>query len=217
MVFDLDGTLIDSLADIHAASNRVLAAEGFAALTAAEVRGFIGKGVPHLIARLLGAVGEDPQGPRHARMLAAFTAGYADAVGLTRAYPGVEAALETLAAAGHPLGVCTNKPEGPARAVLAHLDLLRHFGSVVGGDRLAARKPDLAVLAACVAELGGGRPVYVGDSEVDAETARRAGAPFLLYTEGYRSAPVASLPAVAAFSDWSDLPTLVARAAGLHP
>ncbi len=128
-MFDLDGTLIDSLPDIHAASNRVLELEGFAPLTAAEVRGFIGKGVPWLIARLLAAVGEDPEGPRHARMLAAFTAGYADAVGLTRPYPGVEAALDALAAAGHPLGVCTNKPEGPARAVLAHLGLLDRFGT----------------------------------------------------------------------------------------
>ncbi|MDT8855575.1 phosphoglycolate phosphatase [Paracoccaceae bacterium Fryx2] len=211
VIFDLDGTLIDSAPDIHAASNRVLAEEGFAALTLPQVRSFIGKGVPHLVQRLLEASGEDPAGPRYAPMVASFTAGYEDAVGLTLVYPGVRQALAELAGAGHRLGVCTNKPLAPTRAVLRHLGMLDSFGAVFGGDSLAQRKPDPAPLHATLAALGGGPAVYVGDSEVDAETAVNARLPFALYTEGYRKTPVADLPHQAAFSHFDDLPAIVAR------
>lgn len=210
VIFDLDGTLIDSAPDIHAASNRVLAEQGFAPLTLAQVRSFIGKGVPHLVACLLRQQGEDPAGPRYARMVASFTAGYDDAVGLTTIYPGVMPALDRLAAMGCALGICTNKPHRPTLAVLRHLGMLDRFGAVIGGDSLPVRKPDPAPLLAAVSGLAGGAVVYVGDSEVDAETAVNAGLPFLLYTEGYRRSPVADLPHRAAFSDWADLPGLVA-------
>ena len=205
-MFDLDGTLIDSAPDIHAASNRVLAAEGFAPLSFDQVRSFIGKGVPHLIERLLEASGEDPKGPRHAAMLARFMEGYETAVGLTVTYPGVVDALERLVADGHSLGICTNKPFEPTMAVLHHLNLARFFGVVVGGDSLPVRKPDPAPLHHVIERLGGGAAIYVGDSEVDAETALRAGVPFLLYTEGYRKSPVDALPRAGAFSDWARMP-----------
>lgn len=209
VVFDLDGTLIDSAPDIHAASNRVLAEQGFAPLTFGQVRSFIGKGVPHLIERLLEASGDDPKGPRHAAMMARFVEGYETAVGLTVIYPGVVAALERLAAEGHRLGICTNKPFGPTMAVLDHLNLTRFFPVVAGGDSLAVRKPDPAPLVHVMERLGGGPAIYIGDSEVDAETAQRAGVPFLLYTEGYRKSPVDALPHAHAFSDWARVPGLV--------
>jgi phosphoglycolate phosphatase len=209
IVFDLDGTLIDSAPDIHAASNRVLAAEGFAPLTFDQVRSFIGKGVPHLVERLLEASGEDPKGPRHAAMMARFVEGYETAVGLTVIYPGVVAALERLVGEGHGLGICTNKPFGPTMAVLDHLNLTRFFPVVAGGDSLAVRKPDPAPLFHVIERLGGGLAIYVGDSEVDAETAERARLPFLLYTEGYRKSPIEALPHTHAFSDWTQMPDLV--------
>lgn len=211
VIFDLDGTLIDSAPDIHAAANRVLAAEGFAPLDLPQVRSFIGKGVPHLVARLLEASGEAPDGPRHALMVARFSASYESAVGLTRPYPGVVAALDALAAKGLRLGLCTNKPAAPARAVLRHLGLDRHFAVLIGGDSLAQRKPDPAPLRAALAALGGGAAVYVGDSEVDAATAAACALPFALFTEGYRQTPVADLPHAAAFADFSALPEIVAR------
>lgn len=210
LIFDLDGTLIDSAPDIHAASNTVLAEEGLAPMTLPEVRSFIGHGVPHLVACLLTAAGQDPAGPRHARLLARFTEIYEEAVNLTLPYPGVVAALEKLAADGHRLGLCTNKPLAPARAVLRHLDLLRFFAVVHGGDSHPLKKPDPAPLLAALAALGGGTALYIGDSEVDAECARRAGLSFALFTEGYRKAPVESLPHAAAFADFADLPALVA-------
>jgi phosphoglycolate phosphatase len=217
VIFDLDGTLIDSAPDIHAVSNRVLAEEGFAPLTFAEVRSFIGKGVPHLVGRLLQASGEDPSGPRHAAMVDRFTASYEDAVGLTRCYPGVEAALADLAERGCRLGICTNKPLGPTRAVLRHLGLLDRFGAVIGGDSLPVRKPDPRPLHAAIAALGGGRAIYVGDSEVDAETAVGAGVPFLLFTEGYRSTPVTGIAHSAVFSDYGALPALLASPFARQP
>lgn len=210
VIFDLDGTLIDSAPDIHAASNRVLGEQGLAPVTLAEVRGFIGRGVPHLIACLLQASGRDPAGPLHAPMLASFTAGYESAVDLTVVYPGVMAALDALAAMGCTLGICTNKPHGATLAVLRHLRMLDRFGVVIGGDSLTLRKPDPAPLRAAAEALGGAPLVYIGDSEVDAETAARAGIAFLLYTEGYRQAPVAALPHRAAFADWAVVPGLVA-------
>lgn len=210
VIFDLDGTLIDSAPDIHAASNQVLAADGFAPLTLAQVRSFIGKGVPHLVARLLEASGEAPDGPRHAAMVARFTARYESAVGLTRPYPRVLAALEALAANGLRLGLCTNKPVAPAWAVLRHLGLDHHFNVLIGGDSLPQRKPDPAPLRAALAALGGGLAIYVGDSEVDAATAAAAGLPFVLFTEGYRKTPVADLPHAAAFADFAALPGIIA-------
>lgn len=210
VIFDLDGTLIDSAPDIHAQANRVLAEQGFDPVTLPQVRGFIGRGVGHLVACLLQARGQDPAGPLHAPMVASFTAGYEDAVGLTVPYPGVVTALDRLAAMGCTLGICTNKPHAPTIAVLRHLGLLDRFGVVIGGDSLPVRKPDPAPLQAAVAALGGASVVYVGDSEVDAETAAAAGLPFLIYTEGYRRTPVADLPHRAAFFDWADLPSLVA-------
>ena len=213
VVFDLDGTLIDSAPDIHAATNALLAEDGLPALTFAQVKGFIGKGVPHLITRVLDAVGEDPQGPRHADLVHRFEARYETAVGLTVVYPNVIAALEALQAQGHVLGLCTNKPLAPTHAVLDHLNLSRFFGAVVGGDSLPVRKPDPAPLQATLAALGANphKTLYVGDSEVDAETAQRAGLPFLLFTEGYRKTPVEDLPHRAAFRDFADLPGLAAR------
>jgi phosphoglycolate phosphatase len=122
----------------------------------------------------------------------------------------VPAALTALAAAGHRMAICTNKPYGPTLAVLRHLGLFGHFAAVIGGDSLPQRKPDPAPLHETVRLLGGGPVLFVGDSEVDAETAINAGIPFLLYTEGYRKAPVADLPHAAAFDDFAALSALVA-------
>lgn len=213
VVFDLDGTLIDSAPDIHAASNALLAEDGLPALTFDQIRSFIGKGVPQLVTRILETIGDDPTGPRHAALVHRFETRYETAVGLTLPYPGVVAALDRLAERGFVLGVCTNKPAAPARAVLAHLGLLNRFAAILGGDSLAVRKPDPAPLFATIAALGAvpERCLYVGDSEVDAETAMRAGIPFALYTEGYRKTPVAELPHRFAFGDFSRLPALAAE------
>ncbi|MBI1217923.1 MAG: phosphoglycolate phosphatase [Rhodobacteraceae bacterium] len=213
VVFDLDGTLIDSAPDIHAASNAALAEMGYPALSLDEVRSFVGKGVPNLVERLLQASGEDPTGPMNRRLTEALMARYHDAVALTLPYPGVRAALAALAAAGWRMGICTNKPIGPTRAVLAHLGLQDAFEVVLGGDSLPERKPDPTPLFKTFEGLGNGPLAYVGDSEVDAETAARAAVPFAIYTRGYRKTPVAELPHDAAFDDFADLPALIGQIA----
>jgi phosphoglycolate phosphatase len=210
VVFDLDGTLIDSAPDIRVVTNGLLAEEGAAPVSLAETRSFIGHGAPTFVARMRAARGLPDAD--HARLLAEFVRRYDSAVGLTAPYPGAVAALDALAAEGCAIGLCTNKPYRPAIAVLDHLGLTARFGSIIGGDSLPERKPDPAPLRAALEALGSGPAVYVGDSEVDADCARRAGVPFLLFTEGYRSAPVESLPHLAAFSDFEALPGLVRAA-----
>ncbi|HRO14797.1 MAG TPA: phosphoglycolate phosphatase [Paracoccus sp. (in: a-proteobacteria)] len=208
VIFDLDGTLIDSAPDIHATSNIVLAAQGLDALSLAEVRGFIGRGVPHLVDCLLYRHGIRDAGLA-AHMAAEFTRHYETAVTLTRPYAGVPETLRALSGMGRRLAVCTNKPVSPARAVLAHLGLAQHFTAVIGGDSLPRRKPDPAPLRLAHAACGGGPVLYVGDSEVDAECARAAAIPFALFTEGYRRTPVEDLPHAAAFDDFARLVQLV--------
>lgn len=208
VIFDLDGTLIDSAPDIHAAANRVFGRRGIS-LTRAEVQGFVGRGAPNLVARLAEVRGLPCEGPEFEALLAEFLHVYEGAQDLTVLYPGVRTALEALAAAGYRLGLCTNKPLAPTRAVLRHFDLEALFPVVIGGDSLAVKKPDPAPLLATLEALGGGAAVFVGDSEVDAETAQAAGLPFLLYTEGYRKTPVEALPHTAAFHDFNRLLALV--------
>lgn len=211
IVFDLDGTLIDSAPDIRAALNLVLEGEGAAPLTLAETIRFIGHGIPALVRQAREFRGLPAA--RQEAMVAAMVRHYdaAPAV-LTRPYPGVVAALESLRAAGHVLGLCTNKPLAATRLILAGLGLEHRFAAVVGGDSLPARKPDPAPLHAAFAALG--VPLlYVGDSEVDAATAQAAGVPFALYTLGYRKGPVEGLAHRIAFDRFADLPGLVAALA----
>lgn len=212
-IFDLDGTLIDSAPDIHAAVNTVLAAEGLPPVTLAETRGFVGSGAPVLVERVMAHCGLPPEPALHARLLARLLDIYETAVHLTQPYPGVPEALAALAAEGWALGLCTNKPERPARAVLAHLGLAELFSVLVGGDTLPERKPHPLPLRHVVAALGASRAVFVGDSEVDAETARAAGLPFAIYTRGYRHLPLTALPHDLAFDRFAALPAGLARLA----
>ncbi|WP_041527206.1 phosphoglycolate phosphatase [Paracoccus aminophilus] len=213
LVFDLDGTLIDSAPDIRAAVNEVLAENGLPALTLAEVHGFIGGGVEVLWRKIIAAKGLSPED--HARYVAAFLTRYEAATGLSALYPGVTEALETLATRGHALAICTNKPLEPARAVLRKTGLDGFFRVVIGGDSLPVKKPDPAPVQAALAALGADplRPdgIYIGDSEYDASAALAAGVPFFLFTEGYRHLPVEEMTHHTSFSDFKNLPSLVEK------
>lgn len=208
IIFDLDGTLIDSAPDIHAAGNAVLAAEGLNPVTPEQARSFIGNGARVFVERLERAGAGENLPERTTRMQAQFLAQYETAHALTRPYSGVEQALDRLRAAGWVLGLCTNKPLKPALAVLAHFGWAARFAAVIGGDSLPVIKPDPAPLRAVLAQMGGGAAVYVGDSEVDAATARAAGLPFALFTQGYHRTPIDQIPHDAAFSDFGALPAL---------
>lgn len=214
IVFDLDGTLIDSAPDIHACVNAVLTAHRVPPLSIERVRSFIGGGVPLLWGRIIEACGIDPVHRR--TLVSAFMTRYHDATALTRLYPNVPQALSALVDAGHPLGICTNKPLAPTLHVLEYFGLRACFKAVVGGDSLPQRKPDPAPLRAAFAALadvnGPASGIYVGDSEFDADCAANTGVPFLLFTRGYRQTPVAQMTWKAQFDDFATLPGLVAEA-----
>ncbi len=209
VVFDLDGTLVDSVADLAAAVNRMLADTGADPLPLATVQRFVGNGLPKLVERAMRH--RDLSADRHADLTRITLAYYnAASVEKTTVYPGIPEALRQLRDMGCAMGVCTNKPEAPARYILEVLDLLPFFGSVMGGDTLNIRKPDPAHLHACFEALTDVGPcIYVGDSEVDAETAKRAGVPFLLFTQGYRKSPISEMPHKATFDHCAEIPGLV--------
>ena len=215
VVFDLDGTLIDSAPDIHVIANHVLDQIGADPISLTQTRSFVGAGAAVFVERMrtARAIPEADQD----KLLRAFLDMYEGAVTLTRTYPDVPEVLQGLRRAGARLGICTNKPMRPTASVLRHLGLLELFESVTGGDSLQVKKPDPAPLLATFADLGEGVQIYVGDSEVDAETAVRAKVPFLLFTEGYRRADLSQIPFDGSFAAFSDLPALIHRHAGKAP
>lgn len=207
LVFDLDGTLIDSAGEIHAAVVRMLEEEGAPLLDYATVVSFVGNGLPHLVARVIEATGLDIA--RHEALTARVLWHYNDIGGaMTAPYPGVMDALTKLRARGHRLGICTNKPEAPANHIVGLL-LPGLFDVVIGGDSLSARKPDPEPLSATAKTLGDGPIIFVGDSEVDAETAERADIPFLLFERGYRKSPVEAIRHSRSFDAFAQLPAIV--------
>jgi len=210
IIFDLDGTLLNSAPDIQATVNRLMGEIGQEPLDLATVISFIGNGIGVLCARVAehhGLPAADVP-DLTARLLAHYNA---EPATLTHAYPGVFEALSELRTRGHPMAVCTNKPEAPARKVLATFGLDTLFETVVGGDTCATRKPDAGPLRETMARLGHTDCIYVGDSEVDAETAKAAGVPFVFFTHGYCHVPPATLTIHATLTDWADLPGIVAE------
>lgn len=207
VVFDLDGTLVDSLPGIAEAANAFLAEHGRPGLPVSVIGGFVGRGGDVFLERLLGAGGLDVR--MFDSVKPRFLELYVEASRSTRLFPGVSGMLEGFRRAGVPLGLCTNKPSGPLEAVLDATSLGGVFGAVIAGDSLPVRKPDPAPLRHVLQSLGADRGLYVGDSEVDAETAVNAGVPFALFTEGIRSRPIAEIPHDFAFDDFGEL-------AGIH-
>ena len=210
VIFDLDGTLIDSAADLAVAINVMLAGYGREPLAVAEVRRMVGDGVAMLVARALAARDCRPAEPTAAER--AFMRHYeSGATTLTTVFPGAVQALQALQAAGIPLAVCTNKPARPTAAVLAGLGLDGYFARVIGGDSLPFRKPDPRVVVALL-EAFSARPessLLVGDSEVDAATASAAGVPFVLMKHGYRRGPAEAIACRAALENFAELPVLL--------
>jgi phosphoglycolate phosphatase len=206
VVFDLDGTLIDSAPDLHIAANRMLNDLRRPTLTLENVAGFVGNGVPTLVARCLAATGGPAEDLDHA--VSTFREHYTRAPAhLTRPYVGVETMLQQLSESGFALGVCTNKPYELAATILKVLGIMRLIGAVVGGDTLPKLKPHPAPLLLCLDRLGAAptSTLYVGDSEIDAETAFRAKVPFALYSGGYLRGPVDAFEPLYVFDRFQDL------------
>jgi phosphoglycolate phosphatase len=184
VVFDLDGTLIDSVADLHAALLALLAQEGRPAIALRDTREMIGGGARQLVQLAWEATGGSADPAILDRLYPRFIALYAEMLlERTRPYPGAIAALDALR--HHTLAVCTNKPAASTVRILEGLGLRARFACVVGGDSLPVRKPDPAVLRWVIAACGGGPALLVGDSRTDFETARNAGIPCVGVRWGY--------------------------------
>jgi phosphoglycolate phosphatase len=205
VVFDLDGTLIDSAGDLQYAANRVLEKFGCAPLSLAEFRNMFGDGVGALIARALAT--RQRAVPDQVALRLYMEHYEADLTTLTRPYPGAQEMLKVLYARGMKLAVCTNKPTSLTHVILERLSLDRYFNCVLGGDSLPFRKPDPRVLLKVLTTLQATpvTSVLVGDSEVDAATASAAGVPFVLMTHGYHRGPVGQIPCLAALDHFEHL------------
>ncbi|MBM2576256.1 phosphoglycolate phosphatase [Jannaschia sp. Os4] len=204
VIFDLDGTLVDSLGGIHRAAAAAMREAGLTAPGEATVRGFIGHGVPTLVRRLT-TWADAPE--RAAEVEAAFHAIYdRDPVSGTVPLPGARNLLAGLAARGLPLALVTNKPEAPTRTIIAALDL-GPFAVVVGGDTLAARKPDPAPLRHALAAMGVAPrdAVMVGDSAVDLDAARAVPMRCVILRGGYGEAPLGADLVADTLRDVADL------------
>lgn len=190
VLFDLDGTLVDSAADLQATLNRLLPEYGLRPLSLDEVKAKIGDGVAKLVERAFIATGGDLDNvDAAARRFLALYEGHAAA--LTVAYPGVRDALMQLQAQGLVLAVVTNKPLAVTQEILAALDLARFFAAVVGGDSAPRRKPhpDPIMKALADAGLKADEAIMVGDNYHDIEAAHAAGVEAIIVTYGYSHKP----------------------------
>jgi phosphoglycolate phosphatase len=188
LVFDLDGTLIDSRQDITTALNAMRAGYGLPPLSLEQVVAMVGEGARVLIER---AVGRDLPPSEIEPALHIYLSKYDDILlQTTRPYTGVPEMLAALAAA-YPLALLSNKGEAPSRRILEGLGLRPFFRLILGGDSLPTRKPDPAGLRLTAERLGVplGRLLLVGDTRVDAETAHAAGCPFCLVEWGFPRPP----------------------------
>ena len=196
VVFDLDGTLVDTAPDLINALNVVLAREGLPPMPLASARNMIGGGARKLIERGLEAEGREVSLAELARMTDDFIGHYAEHIADdSRPFEGLEAALDELAGDGYRLAVCTNKLEWLSRRLLDRLSLSGRFAAICGADTFGVSKPDPAILRQTVARAGGALAgtIMVGDAGTDVGVARRAGVPVIGVSFGYTEVPIADL------------------------
>lgn len=217
LICDLDGTLIDSVPDLAAAVNALLAELDRPPLDEAAVARMVGDGVAKLVERALTAGGvslaEDAL-PAH---VACYMALYdATLMARTRPYPGVAETLSGLRAAGWRLAVCTNKPEAPTRAILEALDLAPLFEAVAGGDSYPVRKPDAGHLLGLLRAMDAApdEAVMLGDGVNDVAVARAAGLPVIAVAHGYGTVPAHELGADVVLDRFAALPPALAELNG---
>ena len=205
IAFDLDGTLADTSPDIAAALNLMLDDFGRPPLAPEHIRALIGDGAKSLIRKALAATGGASDAlveQGYPIYLERYSANICDG---TVPFRSVERALDDLAATGARLAVCTNKPAILTVKLLDALGWSERFAALVCGDTLPWRKPDPRMLIETRNRAGGGRMAFVGDSMIDAETARAAEIPFVAVSFGFSDRPAAALGADAVIDDFSSL------------
>lgn len=212
IAFDLDGTLVDTAPDLVNALNHVLASEGLPAVPYDSARKMIGAGARRMLERGLEAEDRNCSAGELARLTDAFIAHYAEHIAdESRPFEGLLPALDTLAARGYRLAVCTNKLEWLAARLLDRLALSDRFSAICGADTFGVSKPDPAFLRQTVARAGGdiATTIMVGDAGPDVGVARRAGVPVIGVTFGYTETPIAELEPDVIISAMVQLPDTV--------
>jgi phosphoglycolate phosphatase len=212
VVFDLDGTLVDTAPDLINALNFILDREGLPPVPLQSARTMIGAGARRLIERGLELEGRVAGVDDITRLTSDFIDHYAAHIAdASRPFEGLEAALDDLQAQGCRLAVCTNKLEWLSRLLLDQLNLTARFSAICGADTFGVSKPDPAILQQTVARAGGdiSRTVMVGDAGPDVGVARRAGVPVIGVEFGYTEIPIAELKPDLLIGRFSDLPAAV--------
>jgi phosphoglycolate phosphatase len=208
VVFDLDGTLVDTAPDLIETLNVVFAREGLPPVDYKEARNMIGGGARRMIECGLQYDGHTASVGDVDRMFADFIAYYSTHVAdKSQPFPDLNAALDRLAAGGCRLAVCTNKLEALSRLLLDTLDLSRRFAAICGPDTFGMQKPDPEILRRTIRAAGGDirRAVMVGDSGTDIATARAAGVPIVAVDFGYSETPIKNLGADRLISHFDEL------------
>jgi phosphoglycolate phosphatase len=212
IVFDLDGTLVDTAPDLVATLNIIFGREGLPPLAYDVARNMVGRGARTLIERGLAAEGRTPAAGDVDRLVKDFIAHYSEHIAdSSRPFPGLEATLDALAATGCRFAVCTNKLEWLSRRLLDALGLSGRFVAICGADTFGIQKPDPELLRRTIARAAGHpeRAVMVGDSISDVAAARGAGVPIIGVDYGYTETPVADLGADRVISALSELPEAI--------
>lgn len=211
VVFDLDGTLVDSALSIQLALNRALAEAGNPPLGLDTVTMMIGAGPEVLVQRALTALSGDNDSKTVRRVSRAFLEAYRELGNkATRLFPGVETGLAELAMAGIRMGICTNKPDAFCANLLRELDIAQYFSAIQGSGTGLPNKPDPLPLLNTLRKLGSSQEnaLYVGDSETDVRTARAAGVQVALVRYGYTETPADELGADWVMDSLFELPHL---------
>ena len=214
VVFDLDGTLIDTAPDLINALNYILVREGMPAVPLAKARNMIGQGARRLLERGLELDGRIINPDDVNRLAVDFIDYYAANIAVeSKPFEGLEPALDHLAAQGYQFAVCTNKLEWLSKLLLDQLGLSSRFAAICGADTFGAAKPDPTILRETVAKAGGtlASTVMVGDAGPDVGVARRAGVPVIGVEFGYTEVPIAELNPDVVVGHMRDLPQAVSR------
>ena len=215
LIFDLDGTLVDTAPDLLGALNAVLTREGRSGVDPTTLRHMVGFGARSLIEQAMAATGAPVAADRLPMLVESFIAHYRDHIADASApFPGVVETLTKLAAEGARMGVLTNKPQELTGPLLDKLDLSRFFGAIHGAGRFDYVKPDARVFHHVVEELLGSTSapaIMVGDSATDVATARAANVPVILLSYGYTPTPARELGGDAVTDDFREIPALARK------
>jgi phosphoglycolate phosphatase len=220
IVFDLDGTLIDTAPDLISTLNLILSGEGLPPVAYNDGRRMIGGGILGMIERALNAEGHYPPKPEIDRMFRAFVDHYgAHIAERSRPFPHVDSVLDRLGAEGCRLAVCTNKLEFLSVRLLEELKLSHHFVAICGQDTFGVQKPDPEMLRQTILRAGGepAHAIMVGDSARDVRTSKAAAVPVVAVDFGYSEVPIATLNPDRIIGSFAELPTAIAGIEARRP